>query len=160
MIYHLMEIFIAFAPREPGCSCSVLLSHSANAFFKISWHGYKSHWRIPHDFILVFFPESRGVWSGMYHKTFRVASEDGEHVALLRTYDHTTTLWQSAPEAMQQRRPSHPKSRFWVKPMYWNEILHGRILKDQRAHGRSQGSDKNSNRYSPKMISDCHMYGE
>ena len=40
-----------------------------------------------------FFLESRGVWSGMYHKTFRVASEDGGHIALLRTYDHTTTLW-------------------------------------------------------------------
>lgn len=112
---------------------TVLLSHSANAFLKISWHGYKIHWRIPHDFILVFcsfvffFSGEQGVWSGVYHKTFRVASEDGDTLALLRTHDHTTTLWWCCTEAMPWRWPSHPNSLdFW-----WNPCIGMRSFMDE-----------------------------
>ena len=57
MIYHLVEFFLLLLLQESLVAVvqTVLLSHSANAFFKISWHGYKIHWRIPHDFILFFF---------------------------------------------------------------------------------------------------------
>lgn len=39
------------------------------------------------------FYREQNVWHGIYHKTFTVALEDGAQIALLRTYDHTTTWW-------------------------------------------------------------------
>lgn len=131
--------FLLLAPREPGCCSNSLLSHSANAFLKISWHGYKftenSTWL--HSGFLFFFFWEQGVWSAVYHKTFRVASEDGGHIALLR---NMTTLppCDAAPEAAPWRWPSHPANLdFWWNPcIEWDPSWW--ILKDQRAHVRSQ----------------------
>ena len=71
---------LSFAKSLCKCIFKNILASIQNSLENSTWLHYV-------------FSESRRVWNGIYHKTFIVALEDGGQIALLRTYDHTTTWW-------------------------------------------------------------------
>lgn len=86
-------MFIAFASGESDCCCSNSFSKSLYKCIKKKYLGKCKIFIGEFYRTSLCFYREENIWHGIYHKTFTVALEDGGQIALLRTYDHTTTLW-------------------------------------------------------------------